>query len=406
MFHHFNNFIDGMSDPFDFPELERQFNRHNVLAKPTSTQNPLLIAAIPAAISAVGGIVGGLAAASGGASGSMGKIRPSTVSGNAVGAQDFIYDLEAVKAMQDLTSILNEWSGQDREFFENVYQPFQEKLMESNQALLPDIVKNSGAALKANLNDLFDSNMLKDSFREGAMEAGEKVGEFSQRFAEQVDKIPTAEQRIGQAISGVEQRFGQAGAELKKQMGARGLDVSEAGVREMMIGKATAKAGAAAAAGEAARREMMDATATATGVFSSIQEQQAGMLGAERTFTQTSAEIAPQVGGVADVGTVSEAGGLQAQLTAAEAGKQVGTESEKLDTTITQRGVQVSKFFDPETGEVVTASGESVTDFMTEQAAKQKLLEEDMASKTSVAMTEARSEAKSEVYDPLEIMGH
>jgi hypothetical protein len=336
------------------------------LEKPQVYNWVQFIPLIAAGISAVGGIISGMAASSGATGGgTSGKIRDSTVSGNTTGAQDFLFDIGAVKAMQDFTTQMSEWSAQDREFFDNIYQPFQESLIDANQSMVEGIVANSGKALKSNLSDLFDSDMLKQSFKEGT-----RVTEFADKFADQIDKIPTADQRIGQAIAGVEQRFGSAGAELKRQMGAKGLDVSEAGVRELMIGKATAKAGAAEQAGELARREMLDATSQATGVFSDLQEGQAGLLKEEREFTQKSADLTPQIGGVKDVGSVGEAGMIEAQTTAAESGKQVGTTSEKKDVTFTQKGIVVPKFFDKDSGDIVTAGGESITDFQAEKAAQ------------------------------------
>jgi hypothetical protein len=204
---------------------------------------------------------------------------------------------------------------------------------------------------------MFDSTALKDSFRTMALASGERIGEFSNKFAEQVDKIPTAEQRIGQAVSGVEQRFGAAGAELKRTMGAKGLDVSEASVRAMMIGKAGAKAGATQQAGEAARREMLDATSQATGVFSTVQQSQTAQLTTERGLVQAGAGLTPQVGGVKELETVSAAGAIESQLTSAAAAKQIGTASESKEAEFTQEGIQVPKFFDKETGKIVDAAG-------------------------------------------------
>jgi len=396
----FANFNDGLgSDPFDF--VDEKPVGHSLRAHTTNNIWPLVIAA---GITAVGGIVSSLAASPGGAGGSAGKIRESTVSGNSTGAQDFLYDLTAVKNMQDFTAQMGEWSGQDRNFFDSVYKPFQEDLMEANQAMLPNIVANSSEAMQQNLSDLFDSSMLKDSFKEATLKTGAQAMDMADKFAEQIDSIPSSEQRIGQAISGVEQRFGQAGAELKKTMGAKGLDVSEASVRDMMIGKATAKAGAAQQAGEGARRELMDATAAATGVFSKLQTQSAEMLGGERDFTQASTDMQPQVGGVKDLESVSGATSFGAQMTTADAGKQLGTTSEKKDVTMTQRGIRVSKFFDPETGDIVTGAGDSITDWNMEKDIQRKALENEMAQKTNVAIVEEKANVRTQEFN--EILGH
>jgi hypothetical protein len=140
-------------------------------------------------------------------------------------------------------------------------------------------------------------------------------------------------------------------------MGAKGLDVSEASVRAMMIGKAGAKAGATQQAGEAARREMLDATTQATGVFSTLQQSQTSQLTAERGLVQSGADLTPQVGGVKDLESVGAAGAIESQLTSQESAKQIGTTSETKEAEFTQKGIQVPKFFDKETGQVVDAAG-------------------------------------------------
>jgi hypothetical protein len=319
---------------------------------------PLIAAA---GISAVGGIISSLA--SGGDDGPdypEPVVLPKTVSGNVVSDMDFLFDIEAHEAMQYLTTQMNDWAEQDRDFFQNTFVPFQESLIQTNQALLPDIVKNSSTALKQNLKDMMGSEFLKESFTNNALAAGGEVGKFASDFAQMVDEIPSADVRVGQAISQVEQRFGAAGAELKRAMGAKGLDVSEASTRELTIAKAGAKAGATGVAREAARREALDATTQGVGVMSNVQQSQSNLLAQERGLTQAGANLLPQVGGIQETQSVGAAGEIAGQLTTSMSEKILGQTSEVKQAEFTQPGIVTPRFFDKETGTMVDAAGNEV----------------------------------------------
>jgi hypothetical protein len=339
-------FLDGMEFGFE-PE---PFG----LLKPTiSCIAPLVIAAgISAAVGVASSLMAGDAP-----EGYEPEVLPKTVSGNVVQDMNFVFDLEAGDAMKNLTTQLNEWSGADRDFFENVFQPFQESLIEANQALIPGIVENSGEAMKQNLKDLMGGDFLKDAFRSQISQSGADVSKFAQSFSDQIDKIPTAEQRVGQAVAGVEQRFGQAGVELKRMMGAKGLDVSQASQRDLAIQKATATAGAADAAAEAARKEQLAGAAAGVEVASGIQTSQANMLTAQQELTQAGVGLGQQIGGVQDTAAVSTAGKIGAELTTSGAEKVLGTQSETKKAEFTQVGVVKGVFFDKDTGENVDAAG-------------------------------------------------
>jgi hypothetical protein len=273
---------------------------------------------------------------------------------------DFVFDMEASLAMEGLTTQLNEWSGQDRDFFEKTFQPFQASLIEANQALIPGIVENSGAALKSNLKDLMGGDFLKEAFRGQMERSGGDISKFAESFSQQIDNIPTAEQRVGEAISGVEQRFGAAGAELKRQMASQGLDVSQASKRELAIEKAKAKAGAVGVASEAARKEQLAGTQAGVGVAADVQTGQANLLASQQTLTQTGAALTPQVGGVQAGESISEAGRVGADLTRTGAERVLGTRSDVKSADFTQPGVVTPRFFDKETGKMVDAAGNEI----------------------------------------------
>jgi hypothetical protein len=285
------------------------------------------------------------------------EILPKTVSGQVYQDMDMVYDLDASMALEDLTGKMNEWSGQDREFFENTFQPFQASLIEANQDLVPGIVENSGAALKSNLKDLMGGDFLKESFRGQMERSGGDISKFAENFSKQVDAIPSAEQRMGEAVAGVEARFGEAGKELKRQMNAQGLGVTQASKRELAIEKAKAKASAVGVAKQSAREENLAATKAGIDVAAGVQTSQANLLASQQNLTQTGAMLTPQVGGVQETGGVGEAGKIGADLTQASAEKVLGSRTATKDAQFTQPGIQTPRFFDKETGQMTDAAG-------------------------------------------------
>lgn len=380
---------------FDFPEMDEKPIGHRIQAYTRTNVWPLVAAA---GITAVGGIIAGLAADKGGATYEP-EVLPKTVSGNVVSDMDFLFDVEANEAMRELTTQMGEWSTEDRNFFEDEFEPFQAALIETNQAVLQDIVANSGTALQQNLKDMVGSDFLKETFRTQITATGADIGRFATDFAQQIDDIPTADQRVGQVISGIEQRFGEAGAQLKRDMAAKGLDVSQASKRDIAISKAEAKAAGTDLAQQAAREERLGATERGIGVLGAVQQSQAGLLATERGLTQAGAGLLPQVGGVMDQPGVSEAGRIGAELTLAGSEKMLGQRADVMSADFTQKGIQVPKFFDKESGDVMTASGQSVTDFDVEMAARRDALLTEFKRKQLLADAER---AKKDLKDPIE----
>jgi hypothetical protein len=303
------------------------------------------------AISLVGGLLeGNDDGSSSSTSTTTAIVQPRTVSGNVVNDMDFTFDQEFTESMKALSTQLAEWADDDRSFFEDTFVPFQASLMDTNQAILPAITANSTLSLEQNMKDLLGSEQLKKSFRENISSLGADIGAFATSFADQIDDIPTAAQRVGEAVSGIEQKFGQAGAELKKAMGAKGLDVSEAGLRNLAISKAEALSGGVGAAKEAARKEKLAGTSGALGVLGTVQASQSEQLGTQQELTQAGALLTPQVTGVQDQDSVSKAGELGAGLTETGAGKVLGTGAETKTAEFTAKGVVQPTFFDAETG--------------------------------------------------------
>ena len=301
--------------------------------------------AIASALSDKGSTVGGA------------KFTANTVSGNTTNDVDFLFDVEATQAMTNLTRSMNNWGMQDRTYFKQVFEPFQTALIKSNQALLPDIVANSGASLQSNLKAIMGGDMLQEAFTNLAKQTGGDLSRFSADFGQMVDQIPTAEQRVGQAVSGLEQQFGKAGAELKRQMGAKGMDVSEAGLRQMALGKATSKSSVTDQANQMARTEKLDALERGIGVQSAVQESQTSMLDASRKTTQAGVDLTPQIGGVQETESLSAAGEAGVQMTASQADKMLGQRSDTKTATFVEKGTETPRFFDKDTGEIVAANG-------------------------------------------------
>ena len=310
-----------------------------------------------AGIAAVGAIASALSQP--GSNGA--EFQNNTQSGNTINDVNFLFDVENTQAMTNLTQQMNDWSTEDRNYFKDVFEPFQQALTEGNKTLIPDIVANSGASLQSNLKSIMGGDMLQEAFTNLTKEAGGDVSKFSADFGQMVDQIPTAEQRVGQAVSGLEQQFGQAGAELKRQMGAKGMDVSEAGLRQMALGKATSKSSVTDQANQMARTEKLDALERGIGVQSAVQESQTSMLDASRKTTQAGADLTPQIGGVQALDSLSETGMGVADMTANMANKQIGQSNETKSATFAAKGMNTPRYVDPETGFIVGAGGDNWT---------------------------------------------
>jgi len=293
---------------------------------------------IGSAIAAGASIVGSMMADDGdsGSSGAY-KIRPSTVSGQDKSAFQMLYDEQQSAALDNLSLQMNDWSAQDREFFQNTYQPFQEEIIKTNQALLPSIEQTASATLEANAKDLFSNSSLKESMRGLITNTGQGVNEIATNFKAELDNLPTSEERVGQALANTELQFGRAAKELQKDLASRGQKMSQATKRQLAIDKATAKAGVAGAAAEAARTERRTALAEGAGVLSAVQTAGTQQLTALQTGQQAGL-AAPQVGGVTAPSTLATTTG--ADLAKTTGTKTLGTETTQTNVQHTQKGIK------------------------------------------------------------------
>jgi hypothetical protein len=284
---------------------------------------------------------------------------PNTKSGEAKTTTDILFDEESMAVMKNFSEKLAGWGDLDRSFLEDTYRPFQEDLISTNTQLINMIGKNSNLALEQSIKDLTDSGPLKAMFRQATTDLGSGVTSMASKFAAELEKIPTAEQRIGQAASAVEQQFGKAAADIRGRLKAQGLNVSQATERDLAIQKATAKAGAVGAAGEAARRERTEAYATGAGVFQNLQTSQSQQLLALQQSTQQGVGLTPQIGGVTEPGM--EATGMAKDLIGGGALTARGTEGTDKSINITQQGVTDGKFPGLDGGKLFNDDG-SLTD--------------------------------------------
>jgi hypothetical protein len=339
---------------FGFGDEYKTFG-HSLRSHTINNWIPLAVAAVTAA----GAIASSLAAGDA-PEGYEPEILPKTVSGNVMQDLDFLFDQEAAESMKSYTAQLTEWGESDRAFFNSQFQPFQSDLISTNQAMLPIIEKNSTTALDQNVKDLLGSEHLKESFRVNITGTGADISTMASSFAESIANIPGEEQRVGEAISAVEKTFGQAGKELKRAMNAKGIGVSQASQRDLAISKAEAKAGAVGVAGEAARREKLQATAEGVGVLSSVQSAQSNQLLGQQASTQTGAVLTPQVGGVAPQQALSKASEVGAGLLQSGAEKMLGQRTATASAEFTQKGIQDPLFMSEDTQRPVYSTGEEL----------------------------------------------
>lgn len=289
------------------------------------------------AISAGGALIGGLLSGDkDGGSGTVGKIQPSTVGRATIGDKDVLYREQAIGNMDAFIKQMADFTASDRTFFESVYQPFQQTLAQTNQALLPTIERVAGATLEANARDLFGNEALKNSLRASGADTSSL-----ENLRAQVANIPTTEERVGQALTNVEGQFSQAGQELARDFQSRGQTVSQASRRALAFEKAKTKAGAAGAAAEAARREQLEGATTligAEGATAARRGQDVQSL-SQLQQAQQAGLATPQVGGLRET-TGLEAAGLESGVTTAAGLQTFGTRERSDVVTQTQKGVK------------------------------------------------------------------
>jgi hypothetical protein len=284
---------------------------------------------------------------------------PNTKSGESKTATDILFDEESMAVMKNFSEKLAGWGDLDRSFLEDTYRPFQEDLISTNTQLINMIGKNSNLALEQSIKDLTDSGPLKAMFRQATTDLGSGVTSMASKFAAELEKIPTTEQRIGQAASAVEQQFGKAAADIRGRLKAQGLNVSQATERDLAIQKATAKAGAVGAAGEASRRERTEAYASGAGVFQNLQTSQSQQLLAQQQATQQGVGLLPQIGGVTEPGMESST--MAKDLIGAGALTARGKDVQDKSLNITEQGVTAGNFPGLDGGKLFNDDG-SLTD--------------------------------------------
>jgi len=281
------------------------------------------------------------------------KIQPSTTGTTQLSDFDIMYNAASVQSMYDLTSKLDQWSNMDQNFFQNTFQPFQEKLIQTNSDLLPSIEKVAGSTLEANARDLTQNETLKNMFRTSVAGTERQFSGQIDSLLKQVDSVPSEQERVGQALASVESQFGQAGKALTRDVQSRGQAVSQASKRSMEFEKAKAKAGAAGSAAEAARAEKMAATERTLGVLGQksgqATSQLLGVQGGQQAGLAT-----PQVGGVTP--TTGLAGAqLQADLEKTGSQQTFGTRTRDDRAVQVQKGVTNPALTSGATGQMPSA---------------------------------------------------
>lgn len=313
-----------------------------------------------AAITAAGAVAAAAGADDGGGGdgGEAYKIRPKTESGKSMSDMEMLFDENAEQAMMDLSEQIGQWAADDQGFFQNVYQPFQAELMQTNAKMLPVIERTSANALEFVSRNMVSNETLKSSFKSSIESGQTQLGDVMNSFVSELDNLPSQEERVSQAFSTIEGEFGRAGQELARSMAEQGRVVSQASQRDLAIEKAKAKSGAAGVAGEQVRRERREALAQGVGVIGQTQAAQTqnllGVEGQGLNAAQIAARAADaQVGGVneADGGTANA--NIQATLVGQAAQKVLGTSTTTSSVNFTQKGIKnpAAAGIDPETGE-------------------------------------------------------
>lgn len=331
---------------FDFPELEMGF-------KPDRLSK---VNCIWPAIIAGGAMIGSSLI------GAMSKdkdkgypdpeVLPKTVSGQNKSDFDILYDSIAEGQMTELTKQLGDWASKDRDFFKNVYQPFQNDIINTNQQLLPTIEKVASASLEANAKALVTNTKLQDAFSKTAAEGfgdDSRVSEMADNFFTELKNMPSESEMVGQALTAVEGQFEQAGKELTREFASRGQAVSQASKRDLAFQKAQAKAGAAGVAKSGFRSESLQRAEAGLGAATGLAESEQslklgaaeGIIGLQDAATRIGeSSMGMQVGGLGDVATGEGLADIQAGMTTKAAEKMQGTSTETEDIQHTQKGIK------------------------------------------------------------------
>lgn len=267
---------------------------------------------------------------------SIQPVQPRTEGTASMSDFDILYNASAVQSMYNLTAKMDDWANQNRQFFGQVYQPYQEDLIQSNAALLPAIEKVASNTLEANARDLSSNTALKDAFRTSIAGVERQFSGQVDSLIQQIESVPTEQERVGQALAQVESQFGQAGKALTRDFQSRGQAVSQASKRDLEFQKARAKAGAAGAAGERARAEKLAATEKGIGVLAGKSAQSTQQLLGVQAGQQAGLAT-PQVGGVTPTSGF-EGTQVAGDLAKAGAGQSFGTRQKQDQVTQVQKG--------------------------------------------------------------------
>ena len=200
------------------------------------------------------------------------------------------------------------------------------------------IEKVAPATLEQNLTDMQENSGIKTMLRDQSAQAGGVGTDALAGFRAEMDKLPTTEERVGQALTRVEGQFGQVGKQLARDFQSRGQTVSQASKRNLAIEKAKAKSGAAGAAEEGARQERLNTLERGVAVAGQAQVGATNQLTALQQSQQSGLET-PQIAGVQET-TGLEAAKLEGDLQTTQATQEFGTRQKSDDITHTQKGIE------------------------------------------------------------------
>jgi hypothetical protein len=284
-------------------------------------------------------------------------VQPSTTGRAAMSDFDIMYSQSALESMNKFTDKVGEWAQTDRNFFENVYQPFQERVAQTNATILPYLSATTTATLEQNAKDLMKNDTLKNFLRNKAQVGDTGMDVALRAFEDHIAKVPDEQTRVGQALASVEQQFGDIGKQLTRDFASRGQTVSQASKRDLAMEKAKAKAGAADAAAEKARGEKGAALQAGLEANIGVNEASAAQR-AKDVASLTSLQEAqqaglstPQVEGLTERQGY-EGAGLQAGLETTQSTQEFGTRKREDTVTQVQKGIENPVLTSGATGQV------------------------------------------------------
>lgn len=295
------------------------------------------------ALMAASAVIGAVASSGDSGGSNTGGVKPKvlkqTTSGQNKSESDLnmIYGERAQEVIEGFTGQMNDWMEEDRDFFQNTFQPFQESLMKTNAVILPAIEKTAGDALESISRDMVSNQSLRNTFESAIQSGATNLDATMSKFTQELDNLPTVEDRVAQAFAQVEGQFGKAGQALQRRMAEQGRSVSQASERELAIEKAKTKSGVAGAAAEGARAERLNQLSQGLGQISNVQTQAGNQLSLINQADQANKQLgvgatSMQVGGVSDV--KSDLAQTTAGLIESEAQKTLGTEQASTSANI------------------------------------------------------------------------